>query len=54
MSDVLLSVLIPVYNEEEFIETVFERVLAAPLPETGHAHDRELIVVDDASTDGSV
>jgi SAM-dependent methyltransferase len=54
MSDVLLSVLIPVYNEEEFIGTVLERVLAAPLPETGHARDRELIVVDDASTDGSV
>ena len=46
----LLSILIPVYNEEEFIRAVLERVLAAPLPRnTGHASDRELIVVDDAS-----
>src|ERR1035437_6332136 len=54
MSDVLLSVLIPVYNEEEFIGTVLDRVLAAKLPATGHKEGRELIVVDDASTDGSV
>jgi glycosyltransferase involved in cell wall biosynthesis len=49
----LLSVVIPVYNEEEFIQAVLKRVLAAPLPETGHQQDRELIVVDDASTDGT-
>jgi SAM-dependent methyltransferase len=49
----LLSILIPVYNEEEFISAVLDRVLAAPLPPTGHAQDRELIVVDDASTDGT-
>jgi glycosyltransferase involved in cell wall biosynthesis len=49
-----LSILIPVYNEEEFIRAVLERVLAAPLPRnTGHTSDRELIVVDDASTDGT-
>jgi glycosyltransferase involved in cell wall biosynthesis/ubiquinone/menaquinone biosynthesis C-methylase UbiE len=54
MGDVLLSVLIPVFNEEEFIRTVLDRVLAAPLPATGHPQSRELIVVDDASTDGSV
>src|SRR6476469_1612307 len=54
MSDVLLSVLIPMYNEEEFIGTVLDRVLAAPLPRTAHARSRELIVVDDASKDGCV
>ncbi len=54
MSDILLSVLIPLYNEEEFIGTVLDRVLAAPLPTTPHAQSRELIIVDDASTDGSV
>jgi 2-polyprenyl-3-methyl-5-hydroxy-6-metoxy-1,4-benzoquinol methylase len=46
----LLSVLIPLYNEEEFIQEVLERVLAAPLPEQ---LGREIIVVDDCSRDGS-
>lgn len=45
-----LSILIPLYNEEEFISELLTRVLEAPLPE---GMDRELIVVDDASTDGS-
>ena len=49
----LLSILIPVYNEEEYIRAVLDRVLAAPLPATSHDPDRELIVVDDASTDGT-
>jgi glycosyltransferase involved in cell wall biosynthesis len=48
----LLSILIPVYNEEEFIRAVLQRVLAAPLPISGPP-DREVIVVDDASTDGT-
>src|SRR5690242_16330526 len=46
----LLSVLIPLYNEEEFIAPLLDRVLAAPLPA---GLERELIVVDDCSTDGS-
>ena len=50
MSGTTLSVLIPLYNEEEFILELLRRVVAAPLP-TGF--DRELIVVDDCSTDGS-
>jgi glycosyltransferase involved in cell wall biosynthesis len=45
-----LSVLIPLYNEEEFIRELLERVVAAPLPD---GMERELIVVDDASNDGS-
>jgi glycosyltransferase involved in cell wall biosynthesis len=49
-SDSSLSVLIPLYNEEEFIGTLLERVLAAPLPDN---LNREIIVTDDGSTDGS-
>jgi glycosyltransferase involved in cell wall biosynthesis/phospholipid N-methyltransferase len=45
-----LSVLIPLYNEEEFIGELLSRVVAAPLPGIPH---RELIVVDDCSTDQS-
>ena len=45
---VTLSVVMPVYNEAQTIVTVIEHVLKAPvdLP-------REIIVVDDASTDGT-
>jgi glycosyltransferase involved in cell wall biosynthesis/phospholipid N-methyltransferase len=50
MQSGLLSVLIPLYNEEEYIRELLERVVAAPLPE---GMERELIVVDDASNDGS-
>src|SRR5579863_9172346 len=46
----LLSILVPMYNEEEFIATLLERALTAPLPE---GMSREIIVVDDGSTDGS-
>jgi glycosyltransferase involved in cell wall biosynthesis len=45
-----LSVVIPVYNEERTIGALVDSVLAAPLPE---GVDRELIVVDDGSTDGT-
>ncbi len=45
-----LSILIPLYNEEEFVGTLLDRVLSAPLPE---GVEREIIVVDDGSTDGS-
>ena len=46
----LLSILVPLYNEEEFIGPLLERVLAAPLPA---GLGREVLVVDDGSTDGS-
>lgn len=46
----LVSILVPLYNEEEFIGALLQRVLAAPLPD---GLDREIIVVDDGSTDGS-
>ena len=51
MTAEILSVLIPVYNEEEFIQELLSRVLAAPLPE---GLGRELVLVDDCSTDDSV
>lgn len=41
-----LSVLIPVYNEASTIETVLDRVHAAPVP-------KEVVCVDDCSTDGT-
>jgi glycosyltransferase involved in cell wall biosynthesis len=47
---VKLSILIPVYNERSVVERSLEQVLSAPLPE---AMDRELIIVDDNSTDGT-
>ena len=46
----LLSILIPVYNERTVIERSLSLVMATPLPEK---MDRELIIVDDCSTDGT-
>ncbi len=46
----LLSVLMPVYNEYAYVRSAVRRVLEAPLPEGVR---RELVVVDDGSTDGS-
>lgn len=42
----LLSVLVPVYNERSTVELLLRRVLAVPL-------DKEVIVVGDGSTDGT-
>ncbi|MDQ6777084.1 MAG: glycosyltransferase family 2 protein [Actinomycetota bacterium] len=44
----MLSILMPVYNELERVETAISEVLATELPT-----DFELIVVDDGSTDGT-
>jgi len=44
--DFMLSVLMPVYNEEETVERIIREVLALPL-------DLELVVVDDGSTDAT-
>ncbi len=46
LPDPLLSVVMPVYNERATIEEIIGRVLAVPLRV-------ELVVVDDASTDGT-
>jgi glycosyltransferase involved in cell wall biosynthesis len=45
-----LSILIPVYNERTVAERSISQVLAAPLPEN---MTRELVIVDDCSTDGT-
>jgi glycosyltransferase involved in cell wall biosynthesis len=45
-----LSVLVPVFNEEDWIAATIERMLSAPL---GPGVDLEIIVVDDGSTDGT-
>ncbi len=45
-----VSIVIPSYNERAWLERCVERVLAAPLPA---GLGREVIVVDDGSTDGS-
>jgi glycosyltransferase involved in cell wall biosynthesis len=44
-----LSILMPAFNERETIAAQIERTLAAELP----VAERELIVVDDCSTDGT-
>jgi glycosyltransferase involved in cell wall biosynthesis len=41
-----LSIVMPVYNEKDTLEEIFRRVQATP-------HPKEIIAVDDASTDGS-
>jgi glycosyltransferase involved in cell wall biosynthesis len=46
LTDPVLSVVMPVYNERQTIEEIIGRVLAVPLR-------IELIVVDDCSTDGT-
>jgi glycosyltransferase involved in cell wall biosynthesis len=45
-----LSILMPVYNERTVVERCLVQVLTAPLPEE---MERELIIVDDRSTDGT-
>jgi glycosyltransferase involved in cell wall biosynthesis len=42
----LLSVIIPVYNEKNTVLPLLEKVLAVPL-------EKEIVVVDDGSTDGT-
>jgi glycosyltransferase involved in cell wall biosynthesis len=42
----LLSVIIPAYNEMGFIEQVLRKVLATPF-------EKEIIIIDDGSTDGT-
>ena len=46
----LISILVPLFNEEEYIAPILSRILTAPLPD---GVEREVIVVDDGSTDGS-
>ena len=41
-----LSVVIPVYNEEQWVRELVRRVRAVPIP-------KEIVIVDDCSTDGT-
>ncbi|MCS7041719.1 MAG: glycosyltransferase [Bryobacteraceae bacterium] len=45
-----LSILIPVYNERTVVRRSLDQVIRAPLPE---GMERELVIVDDRSTDGT-
>ena len=49
MESLLLSVVIPVYNEESTVFTLLEKIRTADLP----GMSLELIIVDDGSTDRS-
>jgi glycosyltransferase involved in cell wall biosynthesis len=46
---VKLSVVVPVYNERATIERIVAAIRAVPLP----GLDREIVIVDDCSTDGT-
>ena len=43
----LVSVVMPVFNERDYIDEIIRRVMKSPLD------DKELIIVDDFSTDGT-
>ncbi len=45
-----VSIVVPVYNEFVTLPLVLQRILDAPLPE---GCEREIIIVDDGSTDGT-
>ncbi|MBW6534634.1 MAG: glycosyltransferase family 2 protein [Mariniphaga sp.] len=47
----ILSIVIPVYNEEKTIHAILDRVLTAELQ---YGFGKEIIIVNDASTDNSV
>jgi glycosyltransferase involved in cell wall biosynthesis len=47
----LLSIVVPVFNEESTIELLLRAVLDAPLPD---GVEREVVVVDDGSTDSTL
>src|SRR5215831_3517414 len=47
----LLSVVVPAYNEETFIGPLIEAVLSVDTAASGFS--KEVIVVDDGSTDGT-
>jgi glycosyltransferase involved in cell wall biosynthesis len=45
-----LSIIIPIYNECQYVQRILDRVQSAPIPAN---LNREIIVVDDGSTDGT-
>ena len=42
-----ITIIIPCYNEINFLEIIIQRVLDTKIP------DKQIIIVDDFSTDGS-
>lgn len=45
-----LSIVIPVYNEEQFVQTIVARVVEAPVPA---GMTRQVVMVNDSSKDGT-
>ncbi len=50
---VKLTVIVPAYNERETIEEILQRVRQVPVDIEGVGVEKEIIVVDDGSTDGT-
>jgi glycosyltransferase involved in cell wall biosynthesis len=50
---VTLSIVIPVFNERDTIRQIVEAVLAVEVGSAGVAIEKELVIVDDCSTDGT-
>ena len=48
-----LSIVVPVYNEKNWLTSFWSRLMKAPLDKCNGIKEVELIVVDDGSTDGS-
>jgi len=46
----MLSIVVPVYNEDRYLDAVISRVIAQPLPS---GLERELILVNDVSQDAT-
>lgn len=46
----ILSIVVPVFNEERYLEAILQKVILQPLP---GGLERELILVNDASQDGT-
>ncbi len=50
MNFTLISILIPLFNEEEYVAEILSRVVGAPFPA---GYEVEIIIVDDGSVDSS-
>ena len=48
-----ISIVIPVYNEKDTLRTILERVRSAPFARKDVELEREIILVDDCSRDGT-
>ena len=46
----MLSIVVPVYNEERYLESVINKVIVQPLP---CGLDREVVLINDASQDAT-